>query len=227
MEEMKTRFGCVCLLAALALAACGGWPGPVISYQPATVLPSHTPLIRTPTPIIVSPAPSTLPTVLITLTPASATPTPTTTPAETLTPTPTDTPTAATSSALPVPSLTATILGCDTSVDILHGMGEVTDAYVTVADVGQADATDVCATLSGLDEGRPHPDKTKCLASLPNGFQVTWKLTVDTTYEKNTPIQVDVTSNQVLVTRVGQASCVEIGLLLPSIGDLGVIKPIP
>lgn len=220
---MKALLGCLCMSAALILAACEGWPSPNISYVPGTVLPTHTPIIRTPTPIVVSPAPSTLPTLLITLTPLSATPSPT----ETSSATPSPAAATATLTPVPVASVSAKVLGCDTSLDITHGMGEVTNAYVTVSNAGTGDAADVCATLSGLDEGRPHPDKTKCVPSLPHGYEITWKLTVDTTYEKNTPIQVDVTSGQKLLTRVGEAACKQIDLLIPSLANLGILQPIP
>ncbi len=106
-------------------------------------------------------------------------------------------------------------------------MGEVTNAYITVSNSTASDVTNVCATLSALDEGRPHPDKTKCLPSLPAGYQVTLKLTVDTTYHQNTSIQVDLSSGGNLLMRVGEPACKDIGLLLPSATDLGVLTPIP
>jgi hypothetical protein len=119
------------------------------------------------------------------------------------------------------------ILGCDTGIDVLHGMGEVTNAYVTISNPTGGDFSNVCATLRGLDEARVHPDKTKCLASFPTGYQVTLKLTVDTTYQQATPIQVDVTSGDALLARLGKPACEAIGTLLPEAGELGVLKPIP
>jgi hypothetical protein len=106
-------------------------------------------------------------------------------------------------------------------------MGEVTNAFVTISNTGPAELTDVCATLRGLDEGRPHPDKTKCVASLAANYQVTLKLTIDTTYKEVTPIQVDIASDENLLQRVGMDSCTDIGLFPPGIDDLGVPKPIP
>lgn len=106
-------------------------------------------------------------------------------------------------------------------------MGEVTNAYVTISNVGAAELTNVCATLRGLDEGRPHPDKTKCVPSLAPNYQVTLKLTIDTTYKEDTPIQVDIASNDVLLQRAGKDSCTDIGLFPPGIDDLGVVKPMP
>ncbi len=167
------------------------------------------PVTLTPTPIL-APLP-------VSLTP-EANITPTETPADsTLTPT--------------APVLTnaikVNILGCDTSFDVLHGMGEVTNAYVTLQNVGTSDVVIVCATLNGLDEGRPHPDKTKCVPSIPTGYQVTLKLTVDTTYKEDSPIQVDVTSAGALLVRAGEPACTAIGLLLPSVVTLGVLTPVP
>ena len=106
-------------------------------------------------------------------------------------------------------------------------MGEVTNSYVTISNLGPADLDNVCATLRGLDEGRSHPDKTKCSPSLPTGYQVMQKLTVDTTYKEASPIQIDVTSNDVLLQRVGKDSCKDIGLFPPDVNDLGVVKRIP
>jgi hypothetical protein len=119
------------------------------------------------------------------------------------------------------------ILGCNTSLDIAHGMGEVTNAWLTIGNPGATDLENVCATLRGQDEGRLHPDKTKCIASLPGGYQVTEKLTIDTTYKEVSLIQVDVTSNNTLLQRLGKDSCRNIGLFPSDIDDLGVIKRIP
>ena len=217
---MKTlHFLCVC--ASIALAGCEGWPVAITPYNPPTAAASRTPFVRTPTPIIVAPVtlrrrPSWL--RFRTLLTPEANTTPTDTPADsTLTPT--------------APAITnamkVNILGCDTSFDVLHGMGEVTNAYVTLQNVGTSDIVIVCATLNGLDEGRPHPDKTKCVPSIPAGYQVTLKLTVDTTYKEDSPIQVDVTSAGTLLVRVGEPACTAIGLLLPSVVTLGVLTPVP
>ena len=106
-------------------------------------------------------------------------------------------------------------------------MGEVTNAYITVQNIGTVDLTDVCATLSALDEGRPHPDKTKCVGALPVGYQVSEKLTVDTTFRQATSIQVDVTEGGNLLQRVAQNSCTDIGLFPPNMSGLGTVTPIP
>jgi hypothetical protein len=165
--------------------------------------------VLSPTPLILTPETSTASPQPLTPSPLP----PSETPTLEITPTPN--------------SLRIDILGCDTGIDVLHGMGEVTNAYVTISNPTGADFTNVCSTLRGLDEGRVHPDKTKCLASFPNGYQVTLKLTVDTTYQEATPIQVDVTSGDQLLARLGKPGCEAIGVLLPGAGELGVLKPIP
>ena len=117
------------------------------------------------------------------------------------------------------------VLGCDTSFDITHGMGEVTNAFVTLKNTGSVELTNLKATLFALDEGREHPDKTIEITSLPTGYQVTLKLTVDSTYQQETPIQVEVTSDQAAFPREGLASCRDIGLFAPN--PDGLYTPVP
>ena len=205
----------ICLL--LLLAACDGWPSGPDVYGAGTTAPTRTPRIQTVTPLVVSPTP-------LILTPDTAT---ATLPAETLTPSalpPSETPTMMVTPA--TAPLGAFILGCETSIDLLHSMGEVTNAYVRIVNRTGTEAANVCATLRGLDEDRAHPDKTKCFASLPAGYQVTVKLTVDTAYKEATPVQVDLTADEALVTRIGEPACKAIGVLLPGAGELGVPRPI-
>ena len=52
------------------------------------------------------------------------------------------------------------ILGCDTSLDIFHQMGEVTNAYPIIRNSTEINLSNVCATLSSSDEARVHPNKT-------------------------------------------------------------------
>ena len=105
-------------------------------------------------------------------------------------------------------------------------MGEVTNAYVTIANNGNGNLANVCATLSSADEGRAHPDKTKCVASLPAGYQVSEKLTIDTTLDKPSPIQVDVALSGSLLQRLAQNSCANIDLIPPHMSNLGTVIPI-
>jgi hypothetical protein len=104
-------------------------------------------------------------------------------------------------------------------------MGEVTNAFVTLKNTGGVELTNLKATLFALDEGRVHPDKTVELTSLPVGYQVTVKLTVDSTYKQESPIQVEVTSNQGTFPREGLASCRDIGIFAPNPDALNT--PIP
>lgn len=215
---MKIVPWCICV--ALLLSGCEGWPASVIPYNATTPAPSRTPSIQTATPIIFSPVPTTATEPTSTSTLVTESPTETlvaVTPSETLTPT------------LPTPagSVNAEILGCDTSIDIVHGMGEVTNAYVTITNTTSGDVPDMCATLRALDEGRPHPDKTKCVPLLSPGYQVALKLTVDSTYNENTPVQVDITSNGSLLLRVGEPACRAIGVLPPDLDGLGTPQPMP
>ncbi len=85
------------------------------------------------------------------------------------------------------------VSGCDTSVDVTHGMGEVTNTYVYLSNQGSVDLKNVTLTVNGNDEQRPHPDKSVALDSLPAGFEVTSKLTIDTIFRKQTVVEVVVT----------------------------------
>ena len=105
-------------------------------------------------------------------------------------------------------------------------MGEVTNAYVTLTNTGNMDLTNLKATLFALDEGREHPDKTVGIALLPGAQAVTVKLTVDSTYQAETPIQVEVSADGGLFQRVGQDSCRDIGIFAPDPGSLKTPVPV-
>jgi hypothetical protein len=220
-------------LAMFLLASCD-WFFPSSPYnQPTPFLPAtHTPSIVSPTPVVIGvnsatpmiatsiSSPTSTPFAAFTNTPfAPLTDTPI--PVSTDTPTITETETAIT----PSPSISVDVLGCNTSIDVTHGMGEVTNAFVTLKNTGNVDLTNLKATLNALDEGRVHPDKTVELTSLPVGYQVTIKLTVDSTYHQETPIQIEVTADGGLFERVGQDSCRNIGLFAPNPDDLKT--PVP
>jgi len=116
-------------------------------------------------------------------------------------------------------------LGCNTSIDVTHGMGEVTNAFVTLKNTGGVQLTNLKATLFALDEGREHPDKTIEITSIPVAYQVTIKLTVDSTYQQETPVQIEVSGDGGLFQRVGAASCRDIGVLAPN--PNGLYTPVP
>lgn len=208
------------ILIVFLLSGCNGW-----IIQP---LPNPTPFLPlSPTPSIYSPTP-----VIIGVTPASATPVIAT---ATFLPTNTNMP-PATATAVPLntftptnsvsmPALKIVILGCNTSIDITHGMGEVTNAFVTLKNIGNVELTNLVTTLYALDEGREHPDKTQETASLPVGHEVTLKLTVDSTYKKESPIQVETNTSQGPFPREGVASCRDIGVLTPNPDSLNT--PVP
>jgi len=204
------------ILLTLLLSSCNGWiiqpiPGPT-PFLPAT----PTPYIFTPTPVVIGVATST---PFIATAIATNTSAPTTIPSDTETPAPSPT---------PVPSglsISIKVLGCNTSIDVTHGMGEVTNAYVTLTNTGGIDLTNLKATLFALDEGRVHPDKTAEISSLPVGYKVTVKLTVDSTYKQQSPIQVEVISDQGSFPREGLSSCTDIGIFAPKPEALNT--PIP
>jgi len=211
---------------ALALSACGGWtvqPLPLPQYTPPV---TRTPSIFTATPIILPQPITATGTIFSTHTPTGGNqpgiitlpPSFTPTAVSSNTPSPTTPPT---------PAFQLGILSCNTSWDITHGMAEVTNAYAEIRNSGGVELTEVCATLRGLDEDRAHPDKTKCVASLPAGYKITFKLTVDTGYKQDTPIQVEVTTKQGLTQRGGKDSCTEIGLPGIEPPHLDAIQPIP
>lgn len=205
---------------AFLLTSCDVWG---IAPQPFPVLtpvPSNTPSIITPTPIIIPPPTLTNATAApLTLVPTTDTPPPTSTLLL-------DTPSATNTQPI-IQSVELEILGCDTGFDVQNGMFEVTNAYVTIKNTGTIDLENTCALLRAIDEGREHPDKKVCAGTLPVQNLVTLKLTVDSTYKQDTIIQVDVTTNELVLLRVDKQSCRDINLLGGAPADTGVIKPIP
>ncbi len=205
------------LVIVFALASCTGvqlLPPPL---TPVTVA-SATPIIRSPTPIFIPPASNTSTSTITTAPTAGISITPTSTY------TPSIVPTVTTGIDL---ILNAEIVGCNTSLDLVHQMGEVTNAYLVVQNAGSSDLHDVCATLSASDEARPHPDKSHCLPSLPGRSQVTIKLTVDTGSGKDTSIQVEVNSQEGSIASAVKASCRALGLPDVDPDDFGKIRPLP
>lgn len=214
------------ILFAAVLASCSGWGVNPLPQPTPFLPPTRTPSIVSPTPVVIGAVTSTP--VIASLTPAP-TLTPTFLPTSTNQPSPTVTETSVnTFTPTPItnaPALRIVILGCNTDIDILHGMGEVTNAYVTLKNIGNVPLTNLVATLYALDEGREHPDKTQEIAVLPLGYQITLKLTVDSTYKAESPIQVEVRSDQGLFPREGVASCRDLGRFAPQ--PDGLNTPVP
>jgi len=197
--------------ALFFLAACGGTNIPLVINTPV-VSPSSLPAILSPTPPFIP----------------SATPTTTALPLIiTLSEAPSTTPITTTSTFTPTPDLLLDILGCNTSLDITHQMGEVTNAYPIIRTNAGNELTNVCATLTASDEARLHPDKTSCVASLPNGYQITLRLTVDTGFKQDTSIQVDITSNEGFTLSLTRSSCRDIRMPGWVPDKIGVVEPIP
>lgn len=209
------------LLTMLLLASCNGWviqPGP---FNPPTPFlpPTNTPSIFTATPAVI--APSTSPTPQV----PTSTPIPFITATTPPTLLPSNTPENTQTRPPSGPSVSVEILGCNTSIDVTHGMGEVTNAFVVLRNTGGVDLTNLRVTLNALDEDREHPDKTVEVSSLAVAYKVTLKLTVDSAYQEETPIQVEVSGDAGLFHRVGAESCRDIGLFAPNPSDLST--PIP
>ena len=206
-------------LMAFALSACMELDPVTAAPNPLAVTPSRLPNILSPTPILLYPTASATSTLPPSITPSltmEATPTAT----MTFSPSPTSTSTNA-----PEP-LAIQLLGCDTGFDLTHGMGEVTNAYVTLVNASGPDLTTVCATLSAADEGRLHPDKMICVPSLPGGYLVTLKLTIDTTFQVDTIVNIAVASNEGILASAGGLACRDIGAFKPATETIGVLQPV-
>ena len=219
----KTVFAILTVLLSLFVSSCSGWviqPGP---FNPPTPFlpPTNTPSIFTATPVVIA-ASQTFTPAIPTSTPVqfiTATAAPTLIPSDTPVTIPTDT------SLAVEPSVSVEVLGCNTSIDVSHGMGEVTNAFVVLRNTALPELTNLQITLNALDEGREHPDKTVEVPSIPSGYQVTLKLTVDSTYQAETPIQIEVRADGGLFRRVGSDSCKDIGLFAPN--PNGLNTPVP
>src|SRR5690349_23775148 len=208
------------IIALLITASCNGWVIQPGSFNPPTPFlpPTQTPSIFTATPIVIG-VPSTTPQI------ATLTPIPFITATSVPTLIPSNVPVITQTTAPTGPSISVEVLGCNTSIDVVHGMGEVTNAFVIVRNTGGVELTNLKVTLNALDEGRVHPDKTAEVASLPVGYKVSLKLTVDSTYKAATPIQIEVTGDAGLFQRVGADSCKDIGLFAPNPASLNTPAP--
>lgn len=209
------------LLLAVLLAGCGFSPIQVTPNDPglATAMEAYTETARAN--IVPTNTPTPKRPLTRTLT-ATATITPTATASHTATAT--DTP-----SLVPVQKLNAMIMTCDTGIDIFNKLGEVTNAYVTVQNVGTGDANDVQVILSAIDEGKPHPDKSYLVQHLPFVYEISLKLTVDTTEGSLTSLTLIVTSAEglkVTATKSGCPALVPEKDIIQKLGSQFVVKKI-
>lgn len=232
------RFLFFSFIGMFLLSACQSMEPVTVAPNPHLVTPSRPPTILTITPFLVQPSASNT-SILI----PSETPTVTVSPAgnATATFTPAFTNTASATSSptlteLPILSQTATstpqvldveLLGCETGVDVSHAMGEVTNAYVSLINALGPEQSGVCVTLSSSDEGRAHPDKTVCIPSLPHGYMVTIKPTIDTSYKADTKISLEIGSDEGLSIKISDEVCQGIGSNKPAAQILNLIQPIP
>ena len=144
-----------------------------------------------------------LPTQTSTLTPsATNTPTMTFTPTATNTVTFTPTPTAT-----KMPKLNVLFQTCDTGVDIFSGLGEVTNAYITIQNIGNQDAENVRITLAASDEEKPHRDRQYVVPHLPPQYEISVKLSVDTQSGKDTVLTVHVSAENAASEAVTKENC--------------------
>lgn len=219
---MKSKISIsILMLLAVVLASCGFSPIQVTPNDPglATAMKAYTET----TLANIGPLETPTPKRLLTNTP-TATVTITATATANQTATATDTP-----SMVPVPKLNAFIMTCDTGIDIFNKLGEVTNAYVTVQNVGSVDANDVQVILSATDEGKPHPDKSFLVQHLPFGYEISLKLTVDTTERSLTSLTLNITSAEgvkVAASKSGCPSLVPEKDIIQKLGSLFVVKKI-
>jgi len=204
------------LIFTIFIAGCDTLGAPPQPFPVWSPIPSQTPAIVTATPLILPPPSFSTITPTDTVIATTLTSTQVDLPTQTLTSTPT----------LPVQSVDVEILGCNTGLDIRNGMGEVTNSFVTIKNTGTVDLPNLCGLLRAIDEDRQHPDKKRCIPNLPAQYQVTLKLTVDSHYQVDTFIQVDVTTNDTTLTRLDQQSCQDISIFGGTPSDIEVIKPI-
>jgi hypothetical protein len=224
MYSAKMKMTLLSILTVIVLTSCSGWGVQPLPFNPPTpfVLPTRTPSIHSPTAVAIGP--TNTPAVATATTTPTFLPTSTNMPTATLTGVPVNTFTP--TPLVNAPSLRIIILGCNTSIDITHGMGEVTNAYVTLRNNGNVELTNLIATLYALDEGREHPDKIQEIAAIPVNYEITLKMTVDSTYKAESAIQIEVNSDQGLFPREGVGSCRDLGRFSPQPGNLNTPVPL-
>lgn len=68
---------------------------------------------------------------------------------------------------------------CDTGFDLLSTLGEVTNAYITIQNIGEREVKDIQMLLKANDEQKPYTKQSFDLQYLPPGYEITVKLTAD------------------------------------------------
>ncbi|MCX6083300.1 MAG: hypothetical protein NTW32_27545 [Chloroflexi bacterium] len=106
-----------------------------------------------------------------------------------------------------LPKVNIMIFTCDTGTDIFNGMGEVTNGYVMVQNVGEVDISNVRVELRANDEGKTHPDKYYELPNLPFGYQIPLRLTVDTKNNVDTELEAVVSGDNNVYSTTTKSSC--------------------
>jgi hypothetical protein len=128
---------------------------------------------------------------------------PTATPAPTSTPIPTATPIK--------PKVNVLMEGCTTGLDaIRRRIGEVTNAYVTLVNVGETDVSGVVVTLKASDKASEHPDQYEYIQYLPVDHKVTVSLTAGTNILDDSGIEVIVTTIEGAFEQTSRSDCKEI-----------------
>jgi hypothetical protein len=129
----------------------------------------------------------------------------------------------------PVPKINVFVLACDTGTDVRRG--EVTNAWVTVQNVGNAEATNVEMTLSANDEAGEHPEKRQSVSYLPPDYQVTFKLSVDTRIGPESYVDVIVSAPGGITESDSKSTCATLDenakRLIELAGEIGKSIPIP
>lgn len=93
------------------------------------------------------------------------------------------------------PNLQVSITNCNPSVNILAGLGEVTDIYVSISNFGTGDAHNVQVTASASDEDRPYKN-SQVIGTVSAGQTGSAKLTLDTQANVPSLVTVKVTSSE-------------------------------
>jgi len=80
-----------------------------------------------------------------------------------------------------IPKLLLSLDACLTSLDIMHGKGEVTDVFGTIQNYGSKEAINVkmSATANDVDDAN-YIESQGTIGSLPTNYSQKFKLTVDT-----------------------------------------------